>query len=360
MRKKKKLPKILASILGVFAICGLTAGVASVRDDVRELPVSVDRKESLTVTNNGVDDYLFSYNKEPSIYITPDSSAAVGVQQRNVSSATFTGDIRLYRGVDEDLGAYWAIDISRISVSAPTFGTLWSTMKSDGALSSGWEYFVALAGGSTYNGDTISYRAYDVANVKYAYITYSLAIENVWSIENLTSDVTRQAYGGFNIYFSNQPKTDWDTDVNLGRGFGGAYKTVTFNKGFATPQFYKYVESTWTSTASGLGSSQVGRRFPLLCLDFSLWSSSASSYDRGYQAGYDKGYSDGDSVNENMATIFSGIIDIGLLPINVFLDIFNFEVFGINFKPLVAGLLTALVAIIIFRMFVGKGGGGGD
>ena len=52
--------------------------------------------------------------------------------------------------------------------------------------------------------------------------------------------------------------------------------------------------------------------------------------------------------------------DIGLLPINVFLDIFNFEVFGINFKPLVAGLLTALVAIIIFRMFVGKGGGGSE
>ena len=360
MRMKKKFPKILASILGVFAICGLTASVASDRGGQNSLPVSVGRKETVNVTNNGVDDYLFSYNNENAIYITPDDSAGLGVQQRNVTSATFSTDVRLYRGVDEDLGAYWAIDISRISVSAPTFGTLSSRIQGDGSLTSGWDYFVALGGNASYNGDTVSYRAYDVANVKYAYITYSLAIENVYTVEDLTSDVTRQAYGGFNIYFANTPKTDWDTDVNVGRGFGGAYKTVTFNKGFATPLFYKNVQSTWSSTANGLGSSQVGRRFPLLCLDFSLWSSSSASYDRGYQAGYDKGYSDGDSVNENMATIFSGIIDIGLLPINVFLDIFNFEVFGINFKPLVAGLLTALIAIIIFRMFVGKGGGGSD
>ena len=360
MKKKKKFPNILASIFGVFAICGLSASFANVRVVNDSLPVSIDRKETVTVTNNGVDDYLFSYNNENAIYITPDDSAGLGVQKRNVSSASFSGNVRLYRGVDEDLGAYWAIDVTGISVSAPTFGTLSSYIKGDGSLSAGWEYFVALGGNSSYSGETVSYRAYDVANVKYAYITYSLAIENVWNIEDLTSDVTRQGYGGFNIYFTNTPKTNWDTDVNVGRGFGGAYKTVTFNKGFATPLFYKNVESTWKSTANGLGSSQVGRRFPLLCLDFSLWSSSSASYDRGYQAGYDKGYSDGDSVNENMATIFSGIIDIGLLPINVFLDIFNFEVFGINFKPLVAGLLTALIAIIIFRMFVGKGGGGGD
>lgn len=59
MIKKKKFPKILASILGVFAICGLTASVANVRAGENKLPVSVDRKETVTITNNGVDDYLF-------------------------------------------------------------------------------------------------------------------------------------------------------------------------------------------------------------------------------------------------------------------------------------------------------------
>lgn len=360
MKKKKKFPRILASFFGVFAICGLSASIGNVRVDQNRKPVSIDRKETVTVTNNGVDDYVFSYDNESAIYITPDVNSAVGVQNRNVSSASFSGNVRLYRGVDDDLGAYWAIDVTRFSVSAPTFGTLRSQLKSDGTLTSSWDYFVALGGAGSYLGDTITYRAYDVANVRYAYITYSLAIENVSSVVDLSKDRTRRGYGNFNIYFASTPKTNWDTDVNVGRGFGGAYKTVAFNKGFATPLFYQNVESTWKSTASELASSQVGRRFPLLCLDFSLWSSSSASYDRGYQAGYDKGYSDGDSVNENMATIFSGIIDIGLLPINVFLDIFNFEVFGINFKPLVAGLLTALIAIIIFRMFVGKGGGGGD
>lgn len=92
-----------------------------------------------------------------------------------------------------------------------------------------------------------------------------------------------------------------------------------------------------------------------------------SGYDTGYQSGqsigyingYQTGYSDAttefDQYDETALTIFNGILEVGLLPINVFLTIFNFEVFGINFAGVVSALLTVSIVIIIFRFLFGGG-----
>lgn len=85
-----------------------------------------------------------------------------------------------------------------------------------------------------------------------------------------------------------------------------------------------------------------------------LISYGQSNYDRGYTNGYDDGYKEAEDTDANTNSIFSGIIDVGLLPINMFLDIFNFQLFGINFRNVVSGLLTALIAIILVRMFTGN------
>lgn len=355
MRKKKRLPKILASILGVFAICGLFAGAYIVSGDKAGLPVSVGRKNTVSVDYNGANDYSLTYSNEFAIYTTPGDSNL----GRNVTWTTFDGNVRLSRGTDPEHGDYWRVMVSNLSVSAPGFGTLWSRVQGDGSLTSGWDYMTALAGGLSFGGISTGQIAYDFTGVRYAYVYYQFSVDNAQTLENIpSSGSTRPIYKSFGIYFSQNPVTDWDNLGATSFTFGTKTGTATFTPDFTTPLAYKEVKSTYTY--SGYGKYQIGRRIPLLCLDFSLWTNNQGIYDQGYQAGYDKGYSDGDSTNENMATIFSGIIDIGLLPINVFLDIFNFEVFGINFKPLVAGLLTALVAIIIFRMFVGKGGSGGE
>lgn len=99
------------------------------------------------------------------------------------------------------------------------------------------------------------------------------------------------------------------------------------------------------------------------------WS---GTYEDGYEDGYFNGYGQGSidgytegtseaaAQNSTAITIFSGILNIGLMPINFFLGILNFEVFGINIGGLVAGFLTIAVALIITRIIFSGGNGKGD
>lgn len=76
----------------------------------------------------------------------------------------------------------------------------------------------------------------------------------------------------------------------------------------------------------------------------------------GYSQGYAVGYSDAESTDENVNSIFMGIAEIGLLPINIFLAIFNFEILGVNITGVVSALMSCLMVIIVLRMIMsGKG-----
>lgn len=105
-------------------------------------------------------------------------------------------------------------------------------------------------------------------------------------------------------------------------------------------------------------------------LDFGNY---AKGYDTGYQAGYGNGYAEGNSdgqsagyqigysdgyqeasdQNSTAVTIFTGICEVGLLPVNVFLGILNFEVFGINIGGFVASLMTIAIVVIVLRVVLG-------
>lgn len=74
----------------------------------------------------------------------------------------------------------------------------------------------------------------------------------------------------------------------------------------------------------------------------------------GYQQGYADGYTEGASQDETAVVIFTGILNVALLPINMFLQIFNFEVFGINIGGLVSAFLTVAIVVIIIRIITGK------
>ena len=73
----------------------------------------------------------------------------------------------------------------------------------------------------------------------------------------------------------------------------------------------------------------------------------------GYQDGYYQGVLDSSESSSTALTIFTGILEVGLLPVNVFLQVLNFEVFGINISGLVSGFLTIAVIIIIVRFLFG-------
>lgn len=89
-------------------------------------------------------------------------------------------------------------------------------------------------------------------------------------------------------------------------------------------------------------------------------------YDEGYSIGKSEGHSEGyaEGIAEGMETghiteIFSNIVQVGILPINVFLAMLNFEVFGINIGAFASGLLTIAIVIIIVRIVVGSSASSG-
>ena len=81
-------------------------------------------------------------------------------------------------------------------------------------------------------------------------------------------------------------------------------------------------------------------------------------YDDGYADGYVDGFNEGISVDTTAVTIFNGILNIALVPINFFLAMFNFEILGINISQLVSAILSICLVIIVVRFVTGKSQGG--
>ena len=73
----------------------------------------------------------------------------------------------------------------------------------------------------------------------------------------------------------------------------------------------------------------------------------------GYQEGYTDGYNNASADSGVPAIIFGGILNVALIPVNFFLQILNFEVFGINIGGFVTGLLTLAICVILFGVIFG-------
>lgn len=88
----------------------------------------------------------------------------------------------------------------------------------------------------------------------------------------------------------------------------------------------------------------------------------SDGYSSGNTIGYNNGYADGlaygTTSNGTAMTIFSGILQIGMLPVNILLAMFNFEILGINLSAFVSAILTVCLTIIVIRTI--KGGGNSD
>jgi hypothetical protein len=75
----------------------------------------------------------------------------------------------------------------------------------------------------------------------------------------------------------------------------------------------------------------------------------SDAYNNGYNTGYEAGF----STDSTAATIFSGILQVGMLPINILLAIFNFEILGINLSAFISAILTVCLTVIVIRTVTG-------
>lgn len=79
-----------------------------------------------------------------------------------------------------------------------------------------------------------------------------------------------------------------------------------------------------------------------------------SGYTQGHAEGLEEGIQSVQLMDPQMFTIFNGILNVAMIPINVFLGIFNWEVFGINIASLVSSLLSIAILVIVIRLIAGS------
>lgn len=167
---------------------------------------------------------------------------------------------------------------------------------------------------------TFNFKDNTIATYDFAYLNYTLQVNEGYEYEdsNLYTMETLNIAQTFDI-INNSNQTSTDTAYNEGYDSG-------YNNGY-----------------------DDGRE--------SVEDDLTDSYNNGYSAGYNAGYN-ADSV---ISTIFSGIIQVALVPVNFFLGVFNFEILGINLRAFIQALFTiALVIVVVKMVFGGKGGDSSD
>lgn len=76
--------------------------------------------------------------------------------------------------------------------------------------------------------------------------------------------------------------------------------------------------------------------------------------ESAYTDGYSAGYTEADNTDATVATVFSNILLVGMLPVDFFLRILNWEFLGINIASFVSALLSVATTIIVIRIVTGK------
>lgn len=155
---------------------------------------------------------------------------------------------------------------------------------------------------------------------------------------NKPTDYIHYSVGAYQQYGLTYSNTSWSWLFNV-NDTPSTLPSVTFQCDY---QRTSYAEATLYHQGYSDGYSQGAN------------AGETAGYNNGYQTGYDDGYQEGVDLDTQTASIFSGILSVGLLPVNFFLSILNFEVFGINIGAFVSATLTIAIVIIIIRLITGK------
>lgn len=149
-----------------------------------------------------------------------------------------------------------------------------------------------------------------------------------WNVLGLTNDY---------LLVSSMNYNSSDTSSSYDAGFADGYGT-----GYGVG----YDEGTSYGSTNGYNNGyQVGYTEGV--------ESQQESIDEAYNNGFSAGYNDGFSADSTTATIFSGILQVGMLPVNVLLAIFNFEILGINLSAFISAILTVCLTVIVIRTVTG-------
>lgn len=193
--------------------------------------------------------------------------------------------------------------------------------------------------GVVYNADGSTFRSY-------ALITRSYVLEGVFDQNTYFDDLLPSIfYSGFIDDDGEMTVGFYDEDMqSLGSTSITGYSTISCN---SSQKLINYYADDFTFSVVNFIKS---RELANVSDDIS------SAYSQGYTAGF----TDGSADTGEASVIFSGILSVALLPVNFFLGMLNFEVFGINIGGMVSGLLTLAIVFILCRTIFSGGNGSND
>lgn len=171
-----------------------------------------------------------------------------------------------------------------------------------------------------------------------------------------------------NTIYSNLYLTNCYLNIHYNINGSNAVKSVQFQDIFFNGDTSYFNISDYVNWTIGATYNYVDFEYTIRCMPLNYSSSLGTGYydqgyndgynqgnSAGYQQGYTTGLNEGLNVDNTALTIFSGIVNVGLLPVNIFLQILNVEVFGINIGGLITSFMTIAIVIILWRIIKGSG-----
>lgn len=195
---------------------------------------------------------------------------------------------------------------------------------------------------------------------------------------NAPSDITTFRYNNINYIFNDI--NDLGTcgiylaDTFTGNGTNGFRYSISYGSTFGNTQyFYCFAYDEFLPSGFSLFWGESNNKYTFSDNIINYLKDNAfngnNTYSQGLQDGYAQGKNDGyaegkavgvrEGFNEGLeanttaVTIFNGILSVGLLPINIFLAVFNFEILGINLGSFVSSMLTVCLVIIVIKAVLG-------
>lgn len=175
-----------------------------------------------------------------------------------------------------------------------------------------------------------------------------------------TASATILVAGGTDIYCSSLIDTDYFDDYVYDSNIYGMYISNDWIIDFRNDStFVDYFELTLQNAiratelpmneAYNNGFSAGKQEGYTEGKDDGIIEGRAEGKAEGLAEGYANGYRDGESMDDTAAAIYAGIIATGMIPIQFFLTIFNFEIFGINLTGLVTSLMSICIVLIVIK-----------
>lgn len=325
MKKLKKLFNLLPAFalvfitgLGVVLDMDLTPKEAYADDT----SVVFSQNFNATIENNAT-----QYNGLPMLEVLPYSVSGVFNVVRNVTDGGITYD------------AYSNVTITATgslgSVTISNYKCLWRDIditSQDNNLGINLVQYFKYTSSTLYYPQVVFYfQSRTATDLTFPQIdnipTFSVSIEEFNRHFYYTSLLTTKGrIVTFNFGFN-------DYDFGFDDGYLTGYNEG-YNSGYSSGTDYGYNNGYDVGYQAGVDSQQ---------------QAITDAYNNGYSAGYNDGF----STDSTTATIFSGILQVGMLPVNVLLAIFNFEILGINLSAFISAIFTVCLTVIVIRTVTG-------